>query len=165
MTINNGKNVNKEMLDGTLTVESHMHPMETGMGGVLGAAAGIGGATAAGALAGGVAGPLGMAAGGMIGGIIGALTGKTVAEAANPTENAHWKEMYDACEYADKTVGYEEYKPAYKYGAAARGHYPNAAFDEVERELGNGWENVRGKSGLVWDDARHAARDAFNRGL
>ena len=161
--IDNNDNLKKNVNPDPITGEPGSHPVGTAVGGTVGVAAGLAGAAATGAAAGSTVGPVGTAAGGIIGAIIGAFTGKGVAEAINPTEDQHWEQTYKNSDYADKKVGYEQYKPAYGYGTAAKNHYSDKSFDEVHDELKSGWEKVRGQSTLSWDKAKDATRDAFNR--
>jgi len=113
---------------------------------------------------GAVAGPVGAAVGAVAGGIIGGLAGKGIAESIDPTtEEAYWSDQYPKTTYYDKTVGYEEYRPAYRYGVESRLQHHGRRFDDVEHELSQGWNTVKGKSQLTWDRARHASRDAWNR--
>jgi len=44
-------------------------------------------------------------------------------------------------------------------GLSDAGH----SFDAIETELSHGWNTARGVSGLDWDRARNATRDAWNR--
>jgi hypothetical protein len=57
----------------------------------------------------------------------------------------------------------EDYGPAYLYGETARQRYGERDFDDVAGELGRGWEAARGRSSLNWDEAKPAARDAWER--
>jgi len=137
--------------------EPGSHPVGTGLG-----AAGAG--AAAGAVGGAVAGPVGAAIGAVIGAVGGGLAGKGVAESIDPTaEDAYWRENYHSRPYADKSHGYDEYRPAYHYGWESRSLHSGKSWDEVESDLGSGWDKARGTSRLGWDKARHAARDAWDR--
>jgi len=39
----------------------------------------------------------------------------------------------------------------------------NKKFDDVERDLERGWNNVKGESKLTWEKAKLATRDAWHR--
>jgi hypothetical protein len=148
--------------------EPGAHPVGVGIGtAVGGAAAGAGlgaaaSAAAAGAAAGTVAGPVGAALGAVAGGVAGAFAGKAIAEKVNPTEeDAFWRENYDGRPYVKKGASYEDYEPAYRYGWETRTKHTGMNFDEVESHLRSGWKNTN--SGLGWDAARPAVRDAWQR--
>ena len=146
------RDANRDPLSGT----SGAHPIGTGVGAALGGAA-------VGAAAGTVAGPAGTLIGAAIGAVIGGLAGKDVAELIDPTlEETYWRENYTDRPYASG-AGFDEYAPAYQYGADIYRKYPGAHFDDLEVELARGWEVSRGPSSLDWADARHAARDAWDR--
>jgi len=71
---------------------------------------------------------------------------------------------YSGADYRDPDAGFEDYRPAYRYGTLARGRYPDRSWDEsLETELGRGWEQNRGGSRLDWDRARHAVRVAWHK--
>jgi hypothetical protein len=136
--------------------EPGAHPVGTG----LGAAGGAG----VGAAVGGVAGPAGAAVGAAAGAIVGGFAGRTAAEAINPSdEDRYWRNTYLSRPYADDTLSYDYYRPAYRYGWESRERHPDRRWDEVERDLERGWREYRGQSRLGWSDARLAARDAWQR--
>jgi hypothetical protein len=127
-------------------------------GGVLG---GVTGGAAAGALAGGVTGPVGAAIGAAVGAVAGAVAGKMSADP--DVEDAYWKDNYSSRPYITQGSSYDDYSPAYRYGAESYNKYPDRSYDDVEPELGRDWSRARGKSSLEWENARHATRDAWHR--
>lgn len=130
------------------------------LGGVSG---GVAGAAMAGAAAGGVTGPVGAVAGAVIGAAAGAMAGKGLSKTADlAQEDAYWRSNYRERPYAQGR-SYDDYGPAYLYGAGAHERYPGRSFDEIEAELRGGWTAGRGTSTLEWDDAQHASRDAWMR--
>ncbi|HET7203826.1 MAG TPA: hypothetical protein VFI92_10715 [Steroidobacteraceae bacterium] len=78
-------------------------------------------------------------------------------------EELYWRENYSTRPYARDDRSFLEYKPAYRYGADAHARYPGRSFDEAEGDLRNDWDRFKGTSSLTWDEARHAARDAWQR--
>lgn len=140
-----------------LSGEAGAHPVGVGVGTAAGGAA-------AGAAAGAVAGPIGAAAGAVVGGVLGGLAGKSVAEHYDPTvEDAYWQESYSKRPYYDRSIAYEEIRPAYRYGWESQAKCGDKSFDEVEADLERNWASARAQSKLTWDKARHASRDAWNR--
>lgn len=140
------------------------HPVATGVGAAVGGVAGgVAGGAAAGAALGGMTGPIGAAVGAAAGAIAGAVAGKGVGKAIDPkAEDAYWRENFANRSYVG-AGSYDDYGPAYKYGADTRSRYPGQSFDEVESDLGRDWGAARGSSSLEWDSARHATRDAWTR--
>ena len=111
-----------------------------------------------------MAGPIGTAIGAAVGAVIGGLAGKGVAERIDPTaEDAYWRENHSSRPYASNGATYDEYQPAYRYGADSYTNYPDKSFDDVEPELGRNWSNARGSSKLEWEHAKPASRDAWHR--
>jgi hypothetical protein len=78
-------------------------------------------------------------------------------------EKAYWRDNYLRRPYADGTISFDHYGPAYRYGWESRSRFSGRRWDEVERELGNGWRHYRGSSRLGWSEAKQAARDAWQR--
>ena len=78
-------------------------------------------------------------------------------------EDEYWREHYIKRPYADGTLSYDHYRPAYRYGWESRERYASQRWDEVERSLERGWREHRGTSRLGWSDAKLAARDAWQR--
>ena len=133
------------------------HPVGTGVGAASGGAAGAAIGTV-------VGGPIGAGVGIVAGAIIGGLAGKGAAEAIDPTvEDAYWRENYRNRDYVDKTANYESYQPAYRVGYEGYGRYQGKSYDQVESDLQRDYERAAGRSGLGWEKARRAARDAWDR--
>jgi uncharacterized protein YjbJ (UPF0337 family) len=141
-----------------ITGEPGAHP--------VGVAGGATGGALAGAAIGAVGGPIGSAVGGAIGAVAGGLAGKGAAEAVNPTEeDTYWREQHTSRPYFQSGRTYDDYAPAYRYGweSASRAEYHGRRFDDVESDLGRGWDKVRGTTRNEWNDMKYATRDAFER--
>jgi len=134
------------------------HPIETGVGALVGGAA-------SGAALGAVGGPVGAIVGGIIGGAVaGGYAGKGVGELIDPTTEDNWLREYFGSE-SGKAAGatHDTYRPAYRYGMQAAGAHTGKRFEDVETDLRSGWEKSGGQAGMTWDQARGAARHAFDR--
>jgi hypothetical protein len=133
------------------------HPVGTGFGAAAGGAA-------AGALAGTVVGPVGTVLGAVAGAVAGALAGDKIAEAIDASaEEGYWRENYSSRPYVAAGAIFNEYRPAYRYGVDAHRRFAGRPFEQVEAELMHEWDGVKGTSSLTWEDARHAARDSWQR--
>ena len=139
------------------------HPAaKAGVGAVTGGiVGGVAGGAAAGAMAGGMTGPVGAAVGAAIGAVVGAVAGRYKHDPV--VEDTYWRDNYQSKPYVAKGASYDEYRPAYNYGADSYSKYPGKSFDDVESDLGRDWNSARGKSTLEWEHAKHATRDAFHR--
>lgn len=92
------------------------------------------------------------------------LTGKRLADAIDPArEDDYWRHNYSNRSYVSRVSTYEDYGPAYGFGVDAATRYPGRPFDEIEPEMSHDWTTAGGLSMLGWNNARHAARDAWNR--
>jgi|GEM_PF-286053 len=142
------------------------HPVGTGIGAAAGGAAGAAAAgAAAGAGLGAAGGPVGIAAGVAIGAVAGGFAGKGVAEKVNPTEeDAYWRENHDRQPYAAGR-SYSDYQDAYRLGYEGYSRYgaEGRNFEDVESDFQQDYTTRAGRSGLKWEEARDAARAAWNR--
>jgi hypothetical protein len=133
------------------------HPVGTGVGAVAGGAA-------AGAAIGSIAGPIGTAVGAAAATLAGAVAGREIAEKIDDEDEEDvWCELYGKRTDVPAQAGYDDYRPAYRYGAQAFRRSGGRGFEEVEPELAGGWDAARTGSRLPWDEARSAARDAWER--
>ena len=134
------------------------HPVGTAAGAVAGG-------VAAGAAAGAAAGPVGAVVGAAIGAVAGGLAGKGIADMIDPTmEDDYWRGNWTTRSYIDGGYTYDQdYAPAYRYGWESYPRYGGRSFDEVEADLGTGWDTARGGSRLDWERARDATRDSWQR--
>lgn len=140
-----------------LTDEPGAHPVGTGVGAMAGGAA-------AGAAAGAVAGPVGAAVGGVAGAVAGGLAGKAAAEAVNPTaEDAYWRDAYQREPYYSAGRSYDDYRPAYEMGWSTAGTAAPGGFESLEPTMAERWQARQATGGLGWNDARPAARAAYER--
>ncbi|MGZ5131658.1 MAG: hypothetical protein ACXWCU_14360 [Caldimonas sp.] len=125
------------------------------------AATGIG--SAGGAVAGAALGSVAGRAGAIAGAVAGGVAGKGTAHIVNPSdEDRHWSEAYSRAPYYASGRTYEDYRPAYGLGYNARSEF-HGSFDDAEARLSREWERIKGRSRLTWDQARYAARDAWDR--
>ena len=125
---------------------------------------GVGGGAVVGAAAGAPGGPVGIVAGAAVGAVAGVAIGNGTAKLVDPkAEELHWR---DACRdrpYYDSALGYDDYRPAYELGYRTRAALPEATFDQAERRISQDWAMAKGESRLTWEQAKLAARDAWDR--
>jgi len=138
------------------------HPIGTGVGAAMGGAAGgIAAAAAAGTVVGG---PVGTVVGAAIGAIAGGLAGKAVAERFDPTEvDTYWRSKHGTESYVQEGTTYDDYAPAYRLGAEARGSSTTGSFEDSESTLRDRYDQVRGESKLGWEHAKDAVRASWER--
>lgn len=78
-------------------------------------------------------------------------------------EDDYWRQNYASQPYYERGVEYDRYQPAYRSGYEGYNRYQGRTFDEAEPELRRDYERDYGSSGLGWEKAKHAARDAWHR--
>jgi hypothetical protein len=142
-----------------ITGEPGSHPVGTGVGSAGGAAVG--------AAIGAPFGPLGLLIGGTIGAVAGGAAGHAAGERIDPTyETEYWRNEHRNRPYYDQSFDYDnDYAPAYRYGVESRERHRDRTWDDrLENDLSTDWEGgAKGKSRLKWEQAKQAARDAWNR--
>jgi hypothetical protein len=80
-------------------------------------------------------------------------------------EGDYWRENFRRRPYYEAEREFAHYEPAYRYGweRAGLSEYRNRSFEEVEIDLRRGWESAEQTPLPSWEDARHPARDAFEK--
>jgi hypothetical protein len=132
------------------------HPIETGIGAaVAGAATGV--------AAGAVAGPIAAAVGAAAGAIAGGYAGKGIGELIDPTTEDHWlQDNFSSRPYVEEGDTFEDFTPAYRYGALAESKYGEAGIDLMDPQLQSDWEASK-DSDMPWTKAKGAVQDAYDR--
>ena len=117
-----------------------------------------------------VAGAVGTAAGLAAGaasaaaGAASALVGKPPTQSIDPAnEELYWREHFAAEPYYDSNFAFEDYLPAWRAGWEGRGRHAGRKFEDVEDDIKAEFHWNRGSSRLLWEQARDAARAAFER--
>jgi uncharacterized protein (TIGR02284 family) len=77
-------------------------------------------------------------------------------------ETRYWREALEREPYYQPGRGFEDYATAYELGWVAYQMY-GGEFDTAERVVANEWLVRKGVSTLSWDEARPAARAAWQR--
>jgi hypothetical protein len=139
-----------------ITDEPGAHPIEAGIGAaVAGAASGV----AVGAVAGPVAAAVGAAAGAVVGG----YAGKGIGELIDPTTEDDWlRDHFESRPYVEAGDKFEDFCPAFRYGALAESKHGDAGIDLTDEQLQRDWEASK-ESNMPWTKAKGAVQDAYDR--
>jgi hypothetical protein len=78
-------------------------------------------------------------------------------------EEAYWRKQHSQQPYADKSLSYDAYAPAYRLGYEGAGKYAGRDYDEVESSLATDWKEAQPGSAIPWDTVRPAVRAAWDR--
>ena len=82
-------------------------------------------------------------------------------------EDAYWREKWSSRPYAegDDDFSFDDYSPAFRAGYTGFAEFsaPGTRFEDVEERLARNYEEDRGDSRMEWQQARVAARDAWDR--
>lgn len=76
-------------------------------------------------------------------------------------EENYWREHHHKQPFVKPGHTYEHYAPAYRTGIEGFHKYPGRKFEEIEDDLSTDY--AKHKAALPWDDARGAARAAWDR--
>jgi hypothetical protein len=107
-------------------------------------------------------------AAGMAAGASQALVGRNPQpKALDPmAEELYWREHHASEPYFDgANFAFEDYLPAWQTGWEGRAKYAGRSFEDAARELEQDFQWNRGKSRLLWEQAREAVRAAFARSV
>jgi len=97
------------------------------------------------------------------GALPGAAAGGGTAKIVDPEgEDRHWSDSYQRTAYHDSALSFDDDRPPYQLGYRARAA-SEGTFEQAERRLSQDWALTRGESRLTWEQAKLAARDAWNR--
>ena len=78
-------------------------------------------------------------------------------------QDTYWRSSYENEPYYNKEYNYDDYQPAYKLGYEGHGRYSGRSYDQAESDLSNDWEKTKGKSRMMWNDAKSAVRAGWHR--
>ena len=69
---------------------------------------------------------------------------------------------FDEVTYTRPGEGFDDFRPAYRYGVLARTRFCDRGWDEeLEQQLRDDWERNRGDSRLTWERALAGVKDAY----
>ena len=78
-------------------------------------------------------------------------------------EETYWREHHAKQPYADSSLPYEPYAPAYRTGYQSAAKYAGKEYEEIETDLALDYEKARVGDALPWDRARPAVKAAWDR--
>jgi hypothetical protein len=139
-----------------ITNEAGSHPIEAGIGAtVVGAATGV--AVSA------FGGPVATAVGAAVGAVVGGYAGKGIGELIDPTTEDNWlRDHFTSRPYVESGDNFEDFHPAYRYGALAEAKYGDAGIDLMDGQLRSDWEASK-ETNMPWTKAKGAVKDAYDR--
>lgn len=79
---------------------------------------------------------------------------------ATQDEDAYYRQHWNI-HYASAGGGYDDYAPAYRYGAALGERYSGRRWDEIEPDVRRGWEAQY--RGSAWENFKDAVRHGWER--
>ncbi len=135
------------------------HPIETGIGAVLGGAAS---GFAVGLASSGPLAPVGAVIGAIAGGAIaGGLAGKGIGELIDPTTEDNWiRDLLRG--HPDQTKEWEtEAREAFRFGWKAEGRHVGSTFAQAEAKLEDEWRGAHPTR--QWAASRMHVRDGFEQ--
>lgn len=80
-------------------------------------------------------------------------------------EDGHWRETHATRSYVIPGSTYQDYAGAYALGEGVQRRYPGEHFDNLDEQLAADWGIARRRSLLDWNEARPAAREAWERSM
>jgi len=77
-------------------------------------------------------------------------------------EERYWRDHWLSRPYATADRTFDDYWPAYRYGAECSVRYEARRWGDIEHDLQVGWEREEHRSG-TWEHMKDAVRDAWER--
>lgn len=76
--------------------------------------------------------------------------------------DAYHADAFERAPYRQSGDSFDDFRPAYRYGAYARAQHADRDWDDALAEaLGSDWTSRRGASALDWERAKPAVREAY----
>ena len=79
------------------------------------------------------------------------------------SQSRYWTQAYKDEPYYNASYDHSDYEPAYKLGYESQARSGGRSYGDSEHAMSTEWDKVKGKSRLMWDDAKHAVRAAWHR--
>jgi hypothetical protein len=81
----------------------------------------------------------------------------------DPTTEDNWlQDNFRSRPYVEEGGTFEDFTPAYRYGALAESRYGDAGIDLMDPQLQSDWEASK-ESDMPWTKAKGAVQDAYRR--
>ncbi len=79
-------------------------------------------------------------------------------------EDKWWEQNFASRPYASGR-GYEDFRPAYRYGYESGADHMGRSWNEVESDLRTGWDKYENRpaGGSSWENVKDAVKDAWHR--
>jgi hypothetical protein len=128
---------------------------------VAGTTFGAAGGAIIGGVAGSLAGPGGTVLGALAGAVAGGVIGKVVGAGGWADNENYWREHFHEQAFYKEGLNYKDYEDAFRFGHEKSSDAGHLSFDENDPALRAEWEKSSGR--LPWEEARHAAKAAWER--
>jgi hypothetical protein len=78
-------------------------------------------------------------------------------------EEGYWRDNWASRPYASADLGFDYYRPAYRYGFESASQTPRREWRDVEDELRSGWDRYEHRGTSAWEHVKDAVRDGWHR--
>jgi hypothetical protein len=79
------------------------------------------------------------------------------------TEESYWRDNWQSRPYTSADLGFEYYGPAYRYGFESAAMYRGKQWNDIEADLGAGWDRYELRGRNTWENIKEAVKDAWHR--
>ena len=79
------------------------------------------------------------------------------------TEETYWRSNWQSRPYTSADLGFEYYRPAYRFGYESGRRYRGRRWEDIENDLRSGWDRYEYRSKSAWESVKEAVRDGWNR--
>jgi hypothetical protein len=75
----------------------------------------------------------------------------------------YWQENWHTRPYVSADLGFDYYKPAYRYGYDAHRIHRDKKYEDVRTELRAGWDTYQYRGKTAWESIEQAVQDGWRR--
>lgn len=79
------------------------------------------------------------------------------------TEETYWRDNWQSRPYTSADLGFEYYRPAYRYGYEAARSNRGRRWNDVANELRLAWDRYEYRGKSTWENIKEAVRDGWDR--
>lgn len=77
-------------------------------------------------------------------------------------EEPTWEQSFRGRDDVGEGEGFDQHRPAYRYGSECRLRHAGRSWDEVEPDLSREWESRPDRGNMTWERAKASVRDGWH---
>lgn len=78
-------------------------------------------------------------------------------------QEAYWRDNWQSRPYTSADLGFDFYRPAYRYGFESAQSNRGRTWNDIENDLRSGWDRYEHRGRATWENIKDAVGDGWNR--